>query len=324
YLRLANLKKFAPGDPDIAAMETVLTRLPTSDGRTIPFCFALGKAYEDCEDYDRAFNYYTRGNKLKRAELAFDIVETFSKPFLKKEADRGFDSEVPIFILGMPRSGTSLVEQILASHSEVHGGGERAEWMRLVRGIDSFPDGVRDFGPEDFARLGENYVEALRKLAPEAARITDKLPHNFLHVGLIHLALPKAKILHCVRNPVDTCLSCYKHLFDSELSFAYDLDELGRYYRLYERLMHHWRAVLPGRMLDVPYEELVADQETLSRRILDFCELPWEPACLDFHKTDRRVQTASVAQVRQPIYTTAVRRWRKYEHRIAPLLAALA
>lgn len=334
YLRLANLKRFSANDPDIAAMEAELVKLPASDAQVVPFCFALGKAYEDCEDYDRAFDHYARGNDRKRATITFDIaeeeattnqiIEAFNKAFLEGRVDKGSANETSIFIIGMPRSGTTLVEQILASHSEVYGAGERLELLRLVQEIGQFPEAIRDLGPDEFTRLGETYSEAMGKLAPEAARITDKLPHNFRHVGLIHLALPKAKILHCVRNPVDTCLSCYKNLFDGELNFTYDLDELGRYYKLYERLMNHWRAVLPGRMLDVSYEELVANQESLSRQILDFCELPWEAACLDFHKTDRRVQTASVAQVRQPIYTKAVRRWRNYEHRITPLLEALA
>ena len=286
------------------------------------------------QDYDRAFDYYARGNELKRTTFAFDIaeeeamtnriIETFNKACLKGRADKGSTTEAPIFITGLPRSGTTLIEQILASHSAVHGAGERPELLRLVRGIDQFPEAAKELGPDKLALLGKTYIEEMRRLAPKAAHVADKLPHNFRHIGLIHLALPKAKILHCVRNPIDTCLSCYKTLFDGELNFAYDLDELGQYYKLYERLMNHWRAMLPGQVLDVSYEELVANQEFLSRQILDFCELPWETSCLNFYRTDRRIQTPSMVQVRQPIYTEAVRRWRKYEHRITPLIETLA
>lgn len=230
----------------------------------------------------------------------------------------------------MPRSGTTLVEHILASHSRVYGGGELSDLRRLAGGLNKlsptghdFPDGVADLGPKDLHRLGRTYWEAVRRRAPDAPHVTDKAPGNFRYLGLIHLMLPRARIIHCVRNPVDTCLSCYKLLFVSGQNFSYDLVELGRYHRLYTRLMDHWRAVMPGRILDVRYEDLVAAQERETRRLLEFCGLPWEDACLSFHTTRRLVKTASATQVRQPIYKSAVGSWKRYARHLGPLLESL-
>jgi hypothetical protein len=238
---------------------------------------------------------------------------------------------VPLFILGMPRSGTTLVEQILASHSEVFGAGELRTFERSVGGLDgpdgapaSFPEGVASLSAEQFRRLGAIYVEGVAPMA-SAQRITDKMPLNFLFIGLIHLALPNARIIHTRRDPVDTCLSCFSTLFTGEHRVAYELGELGRYYRAYERLMAHWRGVLPmGVMLEVTYEDLVADFDREARRIVAHCGLEWEDACFDFHLTRRPVRTASAAQVRQPIYKSSVGRWRPYKHLLRPLLEALA
>lgn len=339
HLRIADLKSFLAQDPDIAAMETKLAKPALSDQQAMHLCFALGKAYEDCEDYDRAFDHYARGNELKRATCTFDIAEekamtnrilnTFDKPFLTEHAVKGCASEKPIFIIGMPRSGASLIEQILASHSHVYGAGERKELAYHAHRLGAssereFPETIRGLEAKDFERFGQTYVDSMTRLAPDAQCIADKWLYNFRIIGLIHLTFPNAKILHAMRNPFDTCLSCYKHLFDEERNFAYDLTELGRFYKLYERLMNHWRAVLPGRIFDVSYESLVEDPETVTRKVLDFCGLPWEAACLDFHKTERQVQIASVAQIRRPMTTKAVRHWRHYEHRLAPLFEALA
>ncbi len=338
YQHLAGLKTFTASDGDIAAMEGLLSRPSITDGQAMLLRFALGKAYDDIGDYDRAFGHVEKGNRIKRASLQYDVAHdeelgdriaaVFSREFLHRRTGAGPDG--PIFIVGMPRSGTTLVEQILASHSRVYGGGELAELRQLVRGSHGisgtgrgFPEGVAGLGLKDLNGLGRTYWEAVRRRAPESPHVTDKAPGNFRYLGLIHLMLPRARIIHCVRNPVDTCLSCYKLLFVSGQNFSYDLVELGRYHRLYARLMDHWRAVMPGRILDVRYEDLVAAQEQETRRLLDFCGLPWEDACLSFHTTRRLVKTASATQVRQPIYGKAVDGWKRYARQLGPLLEAL-
>jgi hypothetical protein len=233
---------------------------------------------------------------------------------MAEEAGGGDPSEIPIFILGMPRSGSTLIEQILASHAWVHGAGERMD----------FPDLLADLGDRDFRALGAAYAARSGTLAPGAGRVTDKLPGNFLHAGAIHLALPRARIIHSRRDPADTCLSCYTKLFRGEQPFTYDLGELGRYYRAYERLMAHWRVVLPESVfLEVDYEALVADPETQTRRLLAHCGLAWDPACLVFHETRREIRTASAVQVRQPLYGGSVGRWRRHGERLEPLLREL-
>jgi hypothetical protein len=236
----------------------------------------------------------------------------------------------------MPRSGSTLVEQILASHPQVFGGGERADFAEAMASLGigeaalPFPAAVAILGEEQLARLGASYVERLAAAArtagaEDAGRITDKMPGNFCFAGLIHLALPNARIIHARRDPVDTCLSCFSRLFAAEQPFAYDLGELGRYCRAETALIEHWRNVLPpGVLLDLDYEELVGDFEAEARRLVAFCGLPWDPACLSFHQTERVVRTASAGQVRQPLYQSSVGRRRPDEFLLAPLLAALA
>jgi hypothetical protein len=231
----------------------------------------------------------------------------------------------------MPRSGTTLVEQILASHPMVHGAGELKtmnDVVLTVRGPDGntipYPEFVPSLDPAALQAIGARYLALLRELAPHGERVTDKMPSNYYFVGLIHLALPNARIIHTMRDPVDTCISCFSKLFTAEQNHTYDLGELGRYYRRYERLMAHWRRVLPpGRMLDVRYEDVVADLDGQARRIIDYCGLPWDDRCLSFHETDRPVRTASATQVRQPIYSSAVGRWKVYEEFLGPLLNEL-
>lgn len=340
HLALSRLTTFREGDGAIHAMERALANpsLPKKEATLLRF--ALGKAYEDTGKYDLAFDCFEKANQLKREsaphgtaadEERFErIPAIFNKRLLTEKAGHGFASEQPIFVLGMPRSGISLVEQILASHPAVFGGGALDTFPEQVRKIPNgpgpatgFPEAAAGLDANAFERLGRAYVETVGARAPGAARITDSLASNFQYIGLIHLALPQATILHCARNPIDTCLSCFKTYFAETPNCSDDLAGLGRYYRRYERLMHHWRAMLPGRILDIPYEDLVADQEGTTRRILDFCKLPWEDACLTFFKTKRPVHAASIARVRRPIDTAAVRRWRHYEHHLAPLLEAL-
>jgi hypothetical protein len=231
----------------------------------------------------------------------------------------------------MPRSGTTLVEQILASHPSVYGAGELTELVDIVAGLGgprgvfaNFPENVRAMSRVQLRDLRTRYLERVSALAPAASRITDKMPANFRFAGLIHLALPNARIIHTRRDPIDTCLSCFSLLFSGDQPHTYDLGELGRYYRAYAALMEHWCGVLPqGVMIDVQYEELVTDFERQARRIVAHCGLDWDAACLDFHKTRRPVPTASAVQVRQPIYRTSIGRWQPCRDMLGPLLAAL-
>jgi hypothetical protein len=231
----------------------------------------------------------------------------------------------------MPRSGTTLLEQILASHPKVHGAGELKtlnDVILTVRGADGniipYPEFTTAIDSAALKQIGARYVNLIREMTPHGDRVTDKMPSNYYFAGLIHLALPNAKIIHTVRDPIDTCISCFSKLFSAEQNHTYDLGELGRYYKRYQHLMQHWHRVLPhGRILDVRYEDVVADLEGQARRIIEYCGLPWDDRCLSFHETDRPVRTASATQVRQPIYKNAVGRWRVYEEFLGPLLAEL-
>ena len=343
YVNLADAKKFrSSDDKHLAAIEGFLAkREALSEERETQISFAAAKAYDDLKRYDEAFPLLLRGNALKRKSIAYDeasvlgyfdrIRNVVTADLVRAKAGSGASTRKPIFVLGMPRSGTTLVEQILASHPRVAGAGELKDLndtVNSVRGADGktapFPEFLPVLSGNDLARIGETYAAKLARHAPSAERITDKMPSNFYFLGLIHLALPGAKIIHTNRNPVDTCVSCFSKLFAGEQSQTYDLGELGRYYRAYHGLMAHWRQVLPaGAFLDVTYEEVVADTEGQARRILDFCGLAWDAKVLDFHRTERPVKTASSSQVRQPIYNSSVARWRNYEKFLQPLLAEL-
>ena len=285
----------------------------------------------------RAFERYLAGNALKRREIGYDEAATlamlqdirnlFTPERVSALQGFGQRSDVPIFVLGMPRSGTTLVEQILASHPQVFGAGELELLPRLLarRGDRS---GVEvdtvDLSAAMVCRVGAKYLADLRQLAPGAKRITDKMPANFALVGFIHLALPDARIIHVRRSPIDTCVSCFSTLFTVGHPYTYDLAELGRYHRAYQEMMEHWQRVLPaGVILDVQYEDVVADLDAQARRMLAHCGLPWDDACLAFYETERAVCTASAAQVRRPVYATSVGRWRAYQSSLQPLLQAL-
>jgi hypothetical protein len=340
----SDLKRFSPNDPDIERMEVALANLSgaSADVQSLTrLHFALGKAWMDAEDSDRAFAHLHAGNRLKRASFAYDlsidlgrfasIEDTYTPQWMQRLAGGGDPSELPVFVVGMPRSGTTLVEQILASHPDVHGAGELSLLVDLIDGAMTrdgarlgYPTAVSRLRPDGLAALGRSYVGAAASLAPDRWRVVDKTPSNFKHVGLIHLIAPNARIIHCRRDPVDTCLSCYSKLFTGEQNFVYDLTELGRYYCGYARLMDHWRGLLPAdRFIEIHYEDLVANLEGEARRLLAGLGLDWNESCLAFHKTDREVRTASVNQVRQPIYRDAVGRWKPVAPHLAPLLAAL-
>ncbi|QFY44428.1 tetratricopeptide repeat protein [Candidatus Methylospira mobilis] len=338
------LKSVTPEDKSFLALVGYWDAIRNSNSslpgkELIPLHFALGKCYDDIGDYEKAFPHFLEGCKLKRATFGYNpdragqelagIIDIFDRATIDRLRGSGDPSRLPVFILGMPRSGTTLIEQMIASHMAAHGAGELSMLIEIMlrdNGMPgvSFPENLLPLTRERLTSWGEEYIAKLKSLAPDAQRITDKLPGNFIGVGLIHLMLPNAKIIHVNRNPMDTCLSCFTELFACSQEFSYDLDELGRYYADYARLMAHWRNVLPaGAFLDVNYEDIVNDTEAQARRIIEYCGLEWRTACLDFHKKERPIQTASAAQVRQPIYKSSIERWRHYEKFLGPLQDAL-
>jgi tetratricopeptide (TPR) repeat protein len=336
----AAVKPFAAGDRRLARLEQLYAREDQlSNDQRMVLHFTLGKAYADIKDAARSFRHLRTANRLKRQQVTYDergtlllmqrIRDAFTKEFLSAKADLGHASEAPVFVVGMPRSGTSLVEQILASHPRVFGAGEVDHFATATSDVarsraGAYPDMLAEMRDEDFRELGRTYVERLSSNGAAKDRIVDKLPSNFLFVGLIHLALPGARIIHVKRNAVDTCVSCYSLLFAEEQPFAYDLGEIGRYHRAYEALMEHWRSVLPpGRILEVEYEELVKDVDGQARRLVAHCGVDWDKRCLAFHETKRPVHTASLVQVRKSIYASSVGRSRFYGSRLKPLMDAL-
>jgi Flp pilus assembly protein TadD len=340
YYQLANLGGLKADDPRIAVLESRAEDPRASRELRIDAGFALAAVFDTAGDADKAFPQLWRANTLKRSTLSYDICgdedriakisSLFTADFLRRFAGASSSNLAPIFVLGMPRSGTTLLEQMLAGHSQVHAGGELPHMAEIARGIGILWGERGEASPGsdeqvrgDLEQAIREYTEATRPLQGKP-HFTDKLPGNFMFIGLIHLMFPAARIIHCRRDPVDTCLSNYQRLFSSEVPYSYDLVELGQYHRLYQKLMQHWHAVLPaGRILDVDYEAVVADPEIELRRVLDFCGLGFEVACLDFHTVQRSISTASAVQIRSPLYGTSVRRWKGYAAHLQPLLAAL-
>ncbi|WP_300541792.1 tetratricopeptide repeat-containing sulfotransferase family protein [Maricaulis sp.] len=342
YYALANLKTYVFTDGEIAAMREQEASADLSFQNRIHLCFALGKAFEDRGEYDAAFEYYERGNDLKRVQTRYTSEQMAEElqaqasvctaDLFEKQGGKGCEAPDPIFIVGLPRAGSTLLEQILASHSQVDGTLElpnilalshRLRGRKRVSDKTHYPRVLFDLTAEQLRTLGEDYIENTRIHRQGAPFFTDKMPNNFRHIGLIKLILPDAKIIDARREPMACCFSGFKQLFAEGQEFTYGLDEIGRYYRGYVELMDHWNAVLPGQILRVHYEDVVADLETQVRRILDFCGLEFEQACLDFHTTERAVRTASSEQVRQPIYQSGVEQWRHFEDHLDPLKQAL-
>lgn len=336
YLNLGTSRRIERGEGHIEALEALAREMPSlSADDQIDLNFALGKALADLGERERSFRYLIDANALKRKQIAYDEPAVldglargqtiFTPELLSKNAGAGEPSSVPVFIVGMPRSGTTLIEQILASHPRVFGAGEINDFGELAAKLaGDYPESVAHMSRDEMRELGGAYLERIKSSAPQAERIVNKMPDNFRFVGLIHLALPNARIIHTRRDPFDTCLSCFSQSFGGDLAYAYELGELGRYYCAYEALMAHWTAILPQNfMLDVQYEDVVDDLEHHARRILAHCGLEWDAACLDFQRAARPVRTASVAQVRQPLYKSSIGRWRAYEPFLGPLLAEL-
>ncbi|MBV8465596.1 MAG: sulfotransferase [Burkholderiales bacterium] len=342
YWSLANLKRYRFTDDEIARMGAAetLPKIATPDRYHLNF--ALGKAHEDRGDFAKSWRYYAQGNALKREESRYrpEIIETNTRlqkttitpDFLAARQGWGHDAPDPIFIVGLPRAGSTLLEQILASHSQVEGTQELAEIQRTViefngRNADldnpAYPGVLADLKPEDFVRLGERYLRDTRIHRGDKPFFIDKMPNNFRHIGLIHLILPNAKIIDARREPMSCCFSNLKQLFAQGQEFTYSAEDIARYYRTYLDIMAHWDEVLPGRVLRVHHEDVVDDLEGSVRRILDYCGLPFEQACVEFHKTERSVRTPSSEQVRQPIFRDGLDQWKKFEPWLEPLRTTL-
>jgi tetratricopeptide (TPR) repeat protein len=343
YWSLANLKLYRFSDDEIARMRAQEAASTTGATDRIHLCFALGKAFEDRGEADEAWRNYERGNALKRAESRYrpEIIETntarqieiCTTGFFAQRAGWGDDSPDPIFILGLPRAGSTLLEQILASHSQVEGTQELSDIQRIVIEIAGrdpdldnprYPGALRDMNAEDFRRLGERYMADTRVYRTGKPFFIDKMPNNFRHIGLIHLMLPRARIIDARRDPMSCCFSNLKQLFAQGQEFTYSIADIARYYRTYLDLMRHWDAVLPGRVLRVQHEDVVHDLEGSVRRMLAYCGLSFEPACVDFHKNTRSVRTPSSEQVRQPIFRDGLEQWKRFEAWLEPLRDALA
>jgi tetratricopeptide (TPR) repeat protein len=333
WFSLANLKTYRFADAEVARMQAAESRPDTSSVDRYYLCFALGKALEDKGDYAASWKYYERGNSIKRAGSGYrpDIADSttrlqkqmYTAEFFAARGGWGSASPAPIFILGLPRSGSTLIEQILASHSQVEGTFELNEFDRYATELPT--DAPRNLAAEDALRLGERFITETR-IYRRLGRpfFIDKMPNNFWHIGLIHLALPNAKIIDARREPMACCLGNLKQLFGANRQeFSYSMDDIARYYRTYLELMRHWNTVLPGRILTVQYEDVVEDLEGSVRRILDHCGLAFEPACVEFHKTQRSVRSASSEQVRRPITPEAVDQWRNYQPWLGTLQHAL-
>ena len=339
---LANLKTYRFADTELEQMRAAEAAASTGSTDRYHLCFALGKALEDRGEYASSFEYYARGNALKRVASRYRPevieqntrlqIEVCTRELFARHERSGAPAADPIFIVGLPRSGSTLLEQILASHTQVEGTHELADITRMVvelQGRDwqlanpRYPAVLAQMTADDFRRLGEKYLWDTRSYRSGKAHFIDKMPNNFRHIGLIHLILPNARIIDARREPMACCFGNLKQLFAHGQDFAYGIEDIARYYRTYLELMRHWDAVLPGRVLRVQYEEVVADLEGNVRRILDYCGLEFEPACVEFYRTERSVRTASSEQVRQPIYREALDQWRHYEPWLSPLRDAL-
>jgi tetratricopeptide (TPR) repeat protein len=344
YANLSDLVDFSKGEGEelFNRMDAIFGKARNPEaGHLLALHFAYAKALDDRGEHERALQHYVTGGRMKRAQLEYkesdthgffdSIRDAFPKEVFENRKFAGLDDDRPVFIVGMPRSGSTLVEQILSSHPDVYGAGE-VKYLSIALGrlrdrfpsLPKYPEMMAKITPAQLDIAGKNYQQTLSQGAGDAKRITDKLLTNYFFLGLINLMVPNAKVINTMRDPVDTCLSGFTKLFKDDMPHSYDLGELGRYYGKYRELMEHWHKVLPeGFLTTVVYEDVVADTEKEARRLIEFLGLPWNDKCVEFHKSDRPVKTASVAQVRKPIYKTSVKRWKKYGAGLQPLVDAI-
>ncbi|MCP4264664.1 MAG: tetratricopeptide repeat protein [Candidatus Brocadiaceae bacterium] len=337
---LSCTKRYTEYDDDIQAMEELFENKSVTDKQRMQLCFGLGKAFEEIKQYDKAFSFLSEGNKIKRNSYEYDVLEdkalftrimdVFDRDFFDEHAYYNSSKDSPIFIVGMPRSGTTLVEQILTSHHKVYGAGELDDLKHVLLTTnpkltpDTFPEGVINLNRDDTARFADKYIGNLNQYNIDGKDyVSNKMTTNFLYIGMIRMLFPMAKVIHCKRDPRDTCLSCFKNNFEGYLPFTYNLTELGQYFCIYQKLMIHWHNVLPGFIFDIKYEDLITNQETETRKMIDYCGLCWDEKCLSFHKSDRIVKTSSFSQVRRPINRNSIHIWEQYKKQLEPLLSAL-
>ncbi|MEM8710348.1 MAG: sulfotransferase [Planctomycetota bacterium] len=335
---LAGLKRFSDaGDPDLVQMRDLLSRVPRNHPQRAAMYFAIARALDEIGDVDEAFLHFERGNRARRGALRFSapdltrlVDETIalqSEELIGRGPAAGASDDAPILIVGMPRSGSTLIEQVLASHPEVEGVGEVPDLPRALEGHITAPEyRMRELsllGDEELAAAGRTYARSLAKRAPSAGRVVDKYLTNYIHLGTLRRALPKARIIRAVRDPLDNAFGCYTTLFTSEVPFVYDFKEIAATMAESERLFAHWKSVMPEAIIEISYEAMVNDLEGESRRLLDWLGLSWDERCLRFHETNRRVNSASATQVRQPLYGTSIGRWKRYESHLGPMKSAL-
>jgi len=338
--RLSTLRKQTPSDNHVSDYERRLARVSPHSGDVVPLCYALAKEYEDLGEFERSFQYLKRGADQRRRQLGYSVdedVQTIAE--IIRQFDRslfqathaGVNDESPIFVMGLPRSGTTLVDRILSSHSVIQSLGEINDLAyTIVKKVQVSSDRVlnkleliQGSIKLDFAMVGSEYLRSVQGYGFKKPMFIDKTPWNFLYLGLIALALPNAKIIHVRRHPMDSCYALYKTLFRGGSPYSYDLDDLARYYIGYHQLMQHWRSCLPGRFLELSYEQLVQSQQQVTGQLLDYCKVGFEPACVEFYRNPEPAATASAAQVREPIHSRSVSGWKKYESQLAPLAEAL-
>ena len=342
YYSLANLKVYSFSEAEIETMYAQERNSNLSHIDRIHLCFALGKAYEDQQDFEKSFDYYAKGNQLKKAQSRYDAAQmsedldelksVCTAELFNNHKEYGFTAPDPIFILGLPRSGSTLLEQILSSHSQVDGTLELPNILSLSQRLrrrarqdkaEKYPDILGTLTGDELEIFGKEYIRDTRIHRQEAPFFIDKMPNNFRHIGLIKLILPNAKVIDARRSPMACCFSGYKQLFAEGQEFTYDLQDVGRYYRDYVALMDHWDKVLPGFVLRVNHENVVSNLEEEVKRLLEFCNLPFEESCIEFHKTERSVRTPSSEQVRQPIYTSGLKQWQHFDAWLSPLKESL-